>query len=353
MRYSISPSTTSRLTLPRKLQEAIWTAGQGATLLAVAMFVFEIAQSWLDIGIDKALLRWILPLSVAGVTTLLLAFLLLFVNFRRRPHAMEPAEALAHSILEYANQLHREGRDQALVTLRNHFSITLHILGFHKIRVNLGELALQSATILENNLIKVQVLIDDLGWANYLLGNRKIAIANIARGVEIARAAKDDKSDEILLWEAKGLRHLALITCLEDRAGAESRLDKAEELLRGIKRHDLTEVSRDLAQIYHARALVRAMVLGVHKEGRLRKGDDDGLNEVKEALRLVRQSAQIFQNIGDRDRYTKALFLEVRLLEAMGAETEALEARALRDRTLASSEWLRPEGTQTLTGVSS
>lgn len=320
-------------------------------ILAVAFFIFQVSQSWVDIGISTPILRWLLP-SVLSITMVSLSVFLLFIlKLKKREKSISPANSLALAIIEYGFQLHTNGRDKALVNLRNKFSITLHILGFHKIRIQLGEIAIQSATIVRDNAAKAEILIDDLGWANYLLDNNDIARKNIERGIEIANISKSLKQENhirLSLCEAKGLRHLAIIT--DNTKDAHIKLNKALSILNSLEDQSLIEVKRDIAQINHARALITAMSLNIHKSGTLRKGDIEGIKLINEALKQVRLSSSIFKDIGDLDRYVKALSLEVRLLESMGAETEAMEVTALCNRTIASSEWIRIEGTQTLTG---
>lgn len=333
----------------------IITGSQFGLTIGVVFFVFQVIQSWVDVGIDKSALRWIFPLALSlnifGFTGLYL--LILNLSNRKQQINISPAEKLANAVLEYGKQLNIDGRDRVLVNLRNSLSETLHILGFHDIRTQLGEIAICSATILNDEVAKAEILIDDLGWANYLLNNREISIQNIERGMSIANKSKAQNSlnyARLSLCEAKGLRHLAIITNDVDFKVAREILNKAFIILKSLPDQTLYEVKRDIAQIYHAEALVIAMSLGIHKAGCLRKGDVEGFARTDEALSYLREASSIFKEISDLSRYVKALFLEVRLLEAKGATTEAMEISALRDRTLAASEWVRPEGLNRLTG---
>jgi len=340
--------------LGTKLKRVALSSTQIWLLLTFAFSVFQVAQSWVDAGISKEILRWVFPVGL-GVSILLFGFAIFFiVNTRTRKENLPPAEYLASAILAYGQQLNIEGRDQALIKLRNNFSPTLHILGFHDIRIQLGELALQSASIVYDDVTKAEILVDDLGWAHYLQGHEEIAIKNIERGVSIAAKAKlTNKQNQIrlALCETKGLRHIATISSKRDSTVSENKLNEALEILEALPQNQSAEVSRDIAQIHHAKALAIATSLGVHKSGKLRTGDKEGIALVNRALIDVRNASHIFQEIGDLERYVKALFLEVRLLETIGDDIEAREVAALRDRTLASSEWIRSEGTKTLTGV--
>ena len=338
----------------KRLRTLAWTSGQIAVMLSLAFFVFEITQSWVDAGISTPLLRWVLPIGLSFSLIATLGSFFIIVNVRHTKDIVPPEEALASAIIDYARQLNLEGRDQTLVNLRNFFTATLHILGFHEIRTQLGELTLRSATIVRDNATRAEVLIDDLGWAHYLLGRELIARKNIERGVKVASTSKQSEVENLVrlsLCEAKGLRHLAIIIHNTDETEANLKLEQALGILTSLENRSLPEVRRDIAQIHHGKALMIAASLGIHKAGRIRQGDVAGIQQVDQALAEVRTSAEIFRQVADLDRYAKALFLEVRLLEARGADTEASEVSALRDRILAASSWIRPEGIKTLTGV--
>ena len=298
------------------------------------------------------------PVAITLSVSSLLGIIFLFINVRRffRSHKkhLSPAENLALSLLDYAKQLHADARDHPLVTLRNNSSLMLHILGFHELRIQLGELALKSAVVIGDNATRAEVLVDDLGWANYSLRNVEAAISSIERGVQIAKEAKQGKSGteclRLSLCEAKGLRHLALINYQQRADSSVPLLDEALKILEPLDQ-SIVDVKRDIAQIYHAKALVIAMRLSIHKSGTIRKEDVQGMDMINEALVHLKQASLIFSNLEDTERYAKSLALEVRLLEAKQSETEAKEVAALFDRTLAHSHWVRIEGIKTLTGV--
>lgn len=346
-------STAIRLEkIKRNIRQIALTSGQIAMIGAIGFFVFEISQSWIRSEISFSVLVWVFPtIATLGIISLIMSLCFVF-NSRKNHKRLLPAENLAFSILDYGIKLRSEGRDLALVNLRNNFSISLHILGFHKTRVQLGELAIQSATVINDNPTKSEILIDDLGWANHLLDNVNIAKQNIKRGIDIAnKSKKRDKKNQLRLSlaEAKGLRHIAIIDYKEKRI-SERRLDRALSILTSLGDQSMLEIQRDIAQIHHARALISAMRLNVHKSGSIRKEDSSGMNMLDKALKEVRKASLIFKQIGDLDRYVKTLFLEVRLLEAKGAYIEAKEVSAIRDRTLAASEWATAEGKETITG---
>lgn len=326
----------------------------GVGAVAALAFTFEITQSWVDSGISSGLLRWVLPSMVGAAVALVMLVIVLLFRAPADQGAKDATQALSSAIVAYAKELHAEGRDTALLSLRGSFSLTLHVLGFHDARRKVGLLSLDSATILDNRLAQAEILVDDVGWATYLLGDRSQALENITRGEDISRQARSANQAPLLdfiVCEAKALRHRALITCRDDWDSSMQLLTKGLNLLSEPEYEGSKMGRREIAQIHHARGMATAMILGVHKDGQLRQGDDDGMSLIADAIKEVREAAEAFNGLDDRARYTKALFLEVRLLEASGARLEAREVRAIRDRALASSEWSRAEGTATLTGV--
>ena len=328
-----------------------WHSAEAGILIAIEIFVFQLGQSWVDSGADRSLLRWLVPISLClalfGSAFAVFVLIHKYGSIRR-----QVPQSLADSILTYAKQLQQDKRDPAVISLRNNFSPTLHLLGFHEARTILGAIALDSATILDDRLTKAEVLVDDLGWANHLLGRDESAIRNIRRGIQTAH----DVHSEIIqtkiraaLCEAKGLRHLAIIGDSETEAPAN--LEVATRILTGLDPYASLEIERDLAQLFHAKALIAAVKLGVQHSGVIRAADAPGRQALAEAVEDVRRASAIFDRIGDTDRYTKALFLEVRLLEASGAELEAKEAKAKRDRALSESEWITPHARDTILSV--
>lgn len=329
--------------------------GWTALAIALVIFVFQTAQSAIDAKTSPQILRWLFPLSLSSAVVLALVNPLIRRKIGLRNSSQSPEEAYAKSLVAYVRRLRSEGRDQAVVLLRNHSWHTLHTLGFHEERIKLGQMALEAATILNDRATAAEVLIDDLGWARYLVKQPSEARTVILKGVEIAKAwrtAEPDTSVRLALCEAKGLRHLGMIA-YPDPKESKQRFDEALTVLEELTAmgQKTIAVRRDIAQIHHARALSRAQFLGIHKEGSIREGDVEGRTAIDEALGQTRLSASIFSEIGDYDRHAKALALEVRLLEAKRDDIDARAVAALRDRVLASSQWGTAEGQRTLTGI--
>lgn len=339
----------------RQRKQIAIDVGWIALAIALVIFSFQTAQGAVDAKTSPQIMRWLFPLSLASAFALAALIEMIHRMARIPDDARSPEEAYAKSLVAYVQHLRTEGRDQAVVLLRNHSWHTLHTLGFHEDRIRLGEMALEAATILKDRATAAEVLIDDLGWARYLIKQPTEARTVILKGVDIAmawRAADPETSVRLALCEAKGLRHLGMID-YKDPQASKQHFDDAMKVLEELTQKGITTVAvrRDIAQIHHARALSRAQLLGIHKEGSIREGDIEGRAEIDEALSQTRQSVEIFSEIGDYGRHAKALALEVRLLEAKRDEIDARAVAALRDRVLASSQWDTAEGQRTLTGI--
>jgi hypothetical protein len=265
----------------------------------------------------------------------------------------DTTEVMTRSMLAYARELHDAGRDSALISFRSNVSLTLHILGQHDARVELGHLSLDAATVLGNDLARAEILIDDLGWGNYMTGHPADALLHIDQGESIARAALDSgspRANELTMAVAKAFRHRALINADDSRAIEQDGLGIALEMLGQIVTDDEV-VAREIGQVYHARALVVAIQHRCDEQGSLDQDDRRAREDISGALGDARRASTIFRELGDQARYTKALFLEVRLLEALGLDLEARQVRAVRDRALAASDWSRPDRVTTLRKV--
>jgi hypothetical protein len=269
---------------------------------------------------------------------------------RQAQRAGDPAEAMTVAMIAYARELHASGRDSALVAFRSNVSLTLHIIGQHDARVELGQLALDAATVLANDLAIAEILVDDLGWGNYMRAERALALQNIDHGRRVAESAlgsNPPRADDLTITVAKAVRHRALICADADHGPPDDSLDTALALLNGLTSRD-DVVKREIGQIHHARALLVAIRLGISESGAIDSADAGGHNDLRDALESVKRASQAFHELGDQARYTKALFLQVRLLNASGLELEARQVRAVRDRALATSDWSRPERVTTL-----
>ncbi|MFG1779958.1 hypothetical protein ACGFIG_26450 [Micromonospora sp. NPDC049048] len=323
------------------------------TALGLATFAFQTTQEWVDEGGHEGVYRWLLPAAVAVVVLAIGVVLDVAYLLTRRPAGRDVRDAYqqyAAGVIAYGKVLHEQQRDPAVLRLRENSSLTLHVLGFHEQRVQLGEWALESAQFVDDKLAIISILIDDLGWANYLLG-RNTAVVNIERAIRYGEQLPTGFGEprrSLLL--AKAHRHLGVIRTTRDGEPPEQNFDRAGQLLTDVAALAPHEVRVDLAHVDYARSLAIATRLGVNTGGAIEPSDARGTASLREALALVRQAKAGFQAESDQGRYAKSLVLEIRILQAMHEDVEAEQLAPLRDRAVAASVWARPAGAAFITG---
>lgn len=246
-----------------------------------------------------------------------------------------------YSIYNWVHELHTQNRHKGVVDLRNKLSHTLHVLGLHNIRQMVGSLALESASILNDRQSLIEIYIDDLGWAVHMTGNDNLAKINIQHGISTSRKYRNTFSDlgMCILWEAKGLRHLAFLEAANN-GEYEKYLDEAEKTLDEHPDQKSNFLIRDRMQLLHTKAEILCLEYGILKKGTLGKKDKIGITKMQKALSGVEQVAETFKTLGDLERYAKAQTLQVRMLSAIRRDNEAAEIKARLNLLIASSELL-------------
>jgi hypothetical protein len=260
-------------------------------------------------------------------------------KWRRRQNT---AELLGRAAVQYAEQLHNEGKLYAVVRFRSNLSMTLHILGLHKARSRLGEIARTSAVALGDLPVQAEILIDDVGWANYLLGKDLLAVQNIRSGINLANGAKKSASTleavRLTLCSAKGLRHIAAIRAGDSFDEAMRCLDQAFAEL-ALLEPNVNAVRRDVGQVHYTRGLAIAKHYHVHVSGLIRPGDHECRQAATDALGHVDRAIKIFHEIVDHEAEVKALALKERLLGALGQNRDAGDVRITKENILKNTEW--------------
>jgi tetratricopeptide (TPR) repeat protein len=246
-------------------------------------------------------------------------------------------EVFSDAVLVWTEELHEQGRHMGVISLRKRFSHVLHILGFHEVRYEVGELALQSANILRERDDRVEILIDDMGWTLHMCGKTEEAIDNIQKGVNIARQTTGEKSGRLILAEAKGLRHLSFLYTLKGRSEAESYIEKAKDVLDTHPEPESGEVQRDRMQLLHTRAEIRCMNYGILSNGKIRN-NPEAEAEIESSIDDLTEVIETFEALGDLERAAKSMRLKVRMLNAIDRELDAKEVEARLDDFLKKSQ---------------
>lgn len=326
--------------------------------VGIAAWIFQIYQSQIDQQetLNKELYRFIAPGLLALCIIVVTA---LIATVATRPTLRHPIPDFPTALLAYAERLRAEGRNRAVLRLRRDESLTLHILGRHKERIRLGQLALGAAAVLDRDIDRAAILVDDLGWANFLTNDHQTAIDNITRGVNVANAYRESlevNSDEIVgatIVQARGSRHLVLIEAAEGSKDINQvlpRLTDADALLQQLVPATAPEIRRERAQLDHAYALAIAMHLRINKDGYVSPTDATGRAFVAEALVRLQKAVLVFDQIDDEARLAKSLLLKVRLLTATGDTIAASEAQAKANAAVEHSAWIEEGGIQNILG---
>ena len=277
-------------------------------------------------------------------------FIVVSKRYELKASENDPFKKFVDGVISYAKTLYNDKRDPALLRLRNNSSLTLHVLGFHPERIQLGIWALEAAQYVEDRIAIISILIDDLGWAKYLV-NDMACVENINKAIEFAATLPPDLNEpQKSLLVAKAHRHLGVINSTVNGAFEEKHFNFAEQNLQNIKNIAKNECDNDMAHIKYAKSLAIASSLGVNVEGKIRSNDSDAQDKIKTALNLLRIAKEEFKKLGDQGRYAKSMVLEIRLLEAIDNLNELNLIRPLCERAVAASVWSRPQGRTFITG---
>lgn len=264
-------------------------------------------------------------------------------------HQQDPYDQFVDGVLAYAKALSDEGRDPALVELRNNISHTLHALCFHEQQITLGEYALQSARFLRSEHTELSIMIDELGWTRYLLGYNS-GIESIDEAIRrLDNIEGHGKLTPALRVVAtKAYRHRGVILSASSPQESATAFDRAETLANGIE--SVSQKQANLAHIAFARAQAIATRYGISHHGQLDLSDMTAVGEVDDAIQLVRDTLHEYEELEDVGRQTKCRYLEVRLLRARQRDDEARLVEPDLNRLLKTSIWSRPDAMNYIAG---
>lgn len=325
--------------------------GRLLTTLTSVFLVYQVLEAF---GIklqDYGLTLWLLGSLVLNFWLALEWFIL---RDERPPGESEPRvnpnspEGFGTAVVAYATSLLHDSKFTAIMALCDNTSRTLHLMGLQKYRVSLGEIALQATIKSGNDEARARILVDELGWARYLTGSKKEAVASIEAGIRIAAGLNEPEASAFrrvcaAQIQAKGLRHLAIIA--EDRTSSKS-IQEGQQLLAcalEIARSDsalqskITDLEIDLAQLSHANSVLVAKKYNLLEKGQVSKQINRQKRDIEDALSSVLSAGQVFEKVGDMERYAKTLNLSIRLQEALGRSIEAQQTQIKRDHVIANS----------------
>lgn len=257
---------------------------------------------------------------------------------------ISPSHDFTKAVLMYIGYLKSTGRNASVVDLRNKITHLFHLLGLHKSREKLGEIAFGSSVAINDIYSKAEILIDDLGWCLHLQGRSQEAITNIKKAISILKNSSFDTDATLVhssLISAKAFRHLAMLSMNEKTQAKylkESfllifQLKKQKQIMKSFE----VKIVCDEAQVYHAKAFLTARNLGLHNEGQIQFSDKNNETKIRNALSETKKAVALFVKIVDLERESKALFLLERLHDSLNEKIEALEVKAHRETVLSRS----------------
>ncbi|MFL6124276.1 hypothetical protein [Actinophytocola sp.] len=254
----------------------------------------------------------------------------------------DAADRLVQAILEYAKYLHKQYKDRALLALRANTTRTLHLLGAHDQRAELGRLCLHAAQRAEDVETEASILLDDLGWAYHESGHDDLAREHITEAIELVEqriaASQTDGTTGLQLLLIRGYRHLAAIAPSHDLDGALRNLIRAESQLIDLAEDLSTAEKHGLNAVYgHVVAVHYGLTRG--ETAVFPEGTAEAV-QVAEAMNRVEPAITYYEHSGDIERAAKtaAIFARLarhrvskRLREAAIARLDRLDRLVVRD----------------------
>ncbi|MBU4222658.1 MAG: hypothetical protein KKA10_13795 [Euryarchaeota archaeon] len=186
----------------------------------------------------------------------------------------------AEILLDYVKNLEKKGDYSAAIRFGLALSRPLWLQDGHKIRIGIGEIVENAAVKLNNKIAQASVLIDDIGWTYVPLKRYSEAKKNIGHGLNIALTISNH------YLAAKALRHLGGIAIVE-KAATDEAIDFCNKALKEAEQiNDLEDQKEMIAGINYGLSKIYWMK-----------------NELEKAEKYCLDAKEIYQNLGDTERF--------------------------------------------------
>lgn len=193
-----------RETFPRRIYkkfEKISVPLGYAMGVAAFVFLFKGKDNW----------KWLAFGSICFIT-IIVSFILALIEIMREKGRVNvvPDENIVARIMKdtikkwYENECYGD-----VITFGKALGRALYISASYETRIEIGGIVKNATERLNDNLLLCDILLDDLGWTEFLCGKKEDAIRDIETAIDIAR--KNSYYKEI----SKGYRHLAAIEISE------------------------------------------------------------------------------------------------------------------------------------------
>lgn len=324
-----------------------------AVILGLGVAAFDRSQAWFDDGRADETVRWVLPITFGLLVSAVLTIISMTIAWLANRRVPNPPPSFDDAVLAHAKFLSDRGRDQSLLGFREAISPLLHAWGYNEARLELGRVALRAAAGTRAVEDEIAIRVDDIGWSQYLLGDRDGAIQTLDGVVsEIESLIKSEGHVENSLKYShyKALRHLAIIEASESVEKLEARLDSARKVIGELVEPETKKGRLEDAQLRHARALGISSHYSISDGVVLSRTDSKGRKQVAKAIKHVTEAAQIFEDIEEVSRAVKAWDLLDRLAASVGDNDASLRARERTRRLMRSSLWSEDRESPSLKG---
>lgn len=231
----------------------------------------------------------LIPLPAAIVS----AFIVSRLELSKLYSEIKPSSDLAGAVITSIDSLMKTKDYQVVLRLSSSLSRPLWLEGALKERIKLGEYMLlaSSSVAPEKTEARIQALIDELGWSNFVFGNSLEAVKNIKEGTEEASKCHNE------YWYSKGLRHLANISVENGNfPEGEEYFRQAEDAANSV--NDIAKKIELLGEIDYGRGLMyfkRKDVIQAEQAFKKAKDEFESVSDEERSSRIFSRLGEIYE----------------------------------------------------------
>lgn len=253
-------------------------------------------------------IKWViviaLGLSVIGILAAAVVTVILSINKRNRyTYSMPDDNVVGNQLKEAIKHWYEKEKYGEVVTFGRAIGRALYISACYETRIEIGQIVENAAKKLGDENLRVNVLLDDVGWTKFLCG-KEGALSDINNALEIAKKTENYKAI------SKAFRHLFAIELSEEK-----NLEKAEEYLVQAydacgKLSDGREKDSIYAGLYYAEAEL-----------------DIKTKNYEHALEMAEKSKSIRKKLNEIDRHLRS-YAQIGKIELLDPNGDIHDARS-------------------------
>ena len=215
----------------------------------------------------------------------LLTFSINIDELKENPKSLENERNLQFDIIKHIREAYENEDWKTVCVLGTMISRYLYLSSQYDLSIDIGKLVEDAAVELEDDDVRAKILIEDIGWTQFVHGEKKRAKANISTGLTIA-----EKIGNYYL-SAKAYRHLASI---ERRKG---NYEKASENLSGAEKEAKKIPDEKLRREIQASLVFSRAKL---KERQIQNDED-----LEQCIEAAKNATKRFIELNDQGRAVK------------------------------------------------